>query len=73
MADILRLVPPTIGDGVRLNVDDMLEEAKGKDFTQAVIIAERQDGTTVCFGSANAGESLILIERAKRIIVFGEA
>jgi hypothetical protein len=61
-----------VGEGFRFDPDDFLEGAKGSGFTSLAIIAERPDGSLYVAGSANAGETIILIERAKRQIIFGD-
>lgn len=72
MSSIVQLVPLTVGEGYRFETDNILEEAKGRGMTIVAVIGELPDGTTWVSGSANAGETLILMERAKRQIVFGE-
>jgi hypothetical protein len=66
----LRLV--SIGETVRLDPDKVLATAMGKKLTNLVVIAELPDGDLWLSGIANAGESLILMERAKQQIVDGE-
>jgi hypothetical protein len=72
MSNVAKLELVTVGDGFRFDPDELLEEAKGHGFTNLVIIGELPDGEQWVSGMANAGESLILMERAKRKIVFGE-
>lgn len=71
-AKILELVPEYVGENHRFDPDVILEEAKGNGFVRLAVLAERPDGTIWVSGSANAGETLILMELAKRRIVFGE-
>lgn len=66
----LKLV--SVGEGIRLDADQVLEAAKGQDLRSLVIIGETAGGDLWVSSIANAGESLIAIERAKRRIVFGE-
>ena len=61
-----------VGEGFRFDPDDLLEKAKGNAFTECAIIGAMPDGTIWISGSANAGETLILIELAKHKIVHGE-
>jgi hypothetical protein len=72
MSNVVKLEPVEVGDGYRFDPDEILEAAKGKEFARLVILGELPDGEIYVAGSANAGESLILIEHAKRKIVFGE-
>lgn len=60
----------SVGEGFRFDADQLLEAAKGQRFGTLVIIGEieGEDGLWIS-GSANAGESLILLERAKLQII----
>ena len=70
--DVIKFKPVLIGDGVRYDPDEILDAAKGQGFTRLAIIGELPDGTIWVSGNANAGETLILMEMAKRQIVFGD-
>lgn len=73
MADnVTRFEPHVVGEGYRFDADDILEGAKGQGLTIVSVIAEDQNGELWVSGSANAGETLILLERAKHHIVFGD-
>lgn len=72
MAEIHKLELVEVGADFRFDPDAILEAAKGRGFTSLVILGELADGTQWTSGTANAGETLILMERAKRKIVFGE-
>lgn len=72
MGEVHKLELVSIGENIRIDPDQVLEEAKGHSFDRLVIIGELPDGEIYTAGSANAGESLILLEMAKRQIVFGE-
>lgn len=69
---VLKFDPVVVGDGYRFDADELLEAAKGQGFTTLAIIGELEDGTQWVSGNANAGETLLLMERAKRAVVFGE-
>ena len=71
MGKVLKFEPVIIGEGVRFDVDEMLEGIKGQNIQTICVLAEDEDGEFKVFGNANAGETLILIERAKHQIVFG--
>lgn len=62
----------TVGEGVRLDPDKLLEAAKGKGFEKLLIAGELPDGTIWLSGSAGAGETLILLEMAKHQTIFGK-
>ena len=72
MATIHKLELVDVGQDYRDDPDRILDAAKGQDLTIVTIIGEQADGTLWVSGSANAGVCMILMERAKRQIVFGE-
>ncbi len=68
--NVERLQLVSVGEGFRFDPDELLEAAKGRGFTNLVIIGELPDGDDHWIsGMANAGEALILIERAKLQII----
>jgi hypothetical protein len=69
--NILKFTPQIVGEGFRIDPDQILEEAKGKNFSRLMIIADDDLGKLYVAGSANAGECMILMELAKRRIVDG--
>lgn len=71
-AEIVQLNPETVGDEYRSDPDKVLEAAKGQGFTTLMVLAEAEDGTLWITGNANVGETLVLMERAKHNLVFGE-
>jgi hypothetical protein len=72
MGDVLKFDPVLVGEGFRFDADELLEAAKGKKFKTVAILAEQEDGEIWVSCSANAGETLVLMELAKKLIVFGE-
>lgn len=72
MGDILKFDPVIVGEGYRFDADELLEAAKGQNFTRLAILAEKEGGELWVSGNANAGETLVLMELAKKLIVFGE-
>ena len=73
MADnVVNLELVTVGEEFRFDPDELLEAAKGQGFTTVAIIGQLEDGTVWISGSANAGETLVLMERVKHEIVFGD-
>ncbi len=75
--NVIKLVPNEVGENFKFDSDVILEEAKNKAFTSVVVIGELpepdEDGATLWVSSAvNAGEALILLERAKYLIVHGK-
>ena len=69
--NVVRLHPVEVGAGFRLNTDEMLQNTIGTPFERLVIIGELENGELYVAGSANAGETLIMLELAKHRIVFG--
>ncbi len=70
MGAVVKFNPVVVGDGFRFDPDQILEAAKGKGFVNLVIVGELPDGGDLWVsGMANAGESLIMIERAKLQII----
>jgi hypothetical protein len=72
MTNVEKFQPVEVGENYRFDPDELLEAAKGQSFTDLVILAEQPDGELWVSGMANAGETMILLERAKHQIVFGE-
>jgi len=60
-----------VGEGFRFDPDELLEAAKGQNLSRLAILAENPDGTMWVSGTANAGETVILIELAKHQIIHG--
>jgi hypothetical protein len=71
-ADVVKLEPVTVGEDFRFDPDQLLEAAKGQGFTRLAIIGENPDGTLWVSGTANAGETIILIELAKHQVIHGK-
>lgn len=72
MGEVKKLELVTVGEGFRFEGDQILEAAKGKTWSRLAIIGELEDGDFYLAGTANAGETLILIELAKHLIVTGD-
>jgi hypothetical protein len=72
MSNIVKLEPVEVGEGYRFDPDEILEAAKGQGFQMIAVLGELDDGSFWVSGSANAGETLVLMERAKHQIVFGK-
>lgn len=72
MSEVVKLQPVEVGEGFRFEPDAILEAAKGQGFTTVAVLGQLEDGSFWVSGSANAGETLILMERAKRQFCFGD-
>lgn len=68
-SNVVQLQLVEIGDGVRLDADKILDAAKGHAFDRLLIVGQQSDGQMYVAGTTGAGESMILIELAKRVIV----
>lgn len=62
-----------VGEDFRFDPDAILEAAKGKEFDRVCILGQLPDGSIWVSGSANAGETIVLMEMAKHQIIFGGA
>jgi hypothetical protein len=69
MAEVAKFEPVVVGEGYRFDADELLEAAKGQGFTTLAIIGQLEDGSIWISGTANAGETLILMEKAKRQVI----
>lgn len=72
MTNVVELQLVSFSEDLRLDADKILEAAKGQSFGRLAIIGDLPDGTTYIAGTANAGETLILMEQAKHVICFGK-
>ena len=72
MSKVVKFEPVEVGEGYRFDPDELLEAAKGHGFTTLAIIGELSDGSSWISGTANAGETMIMMERAKHHLIFGE-
>lgn len=72
MAEVVAFKPVLVGEGFRFDADAILEAAKGRGFDTLVIMGELEDGEIWVSSTTNAGEALVLMEKAKRQIIFGE-
>lgn len=70
MSNVHKFEPEFVGEGYRFDPDEILEAAKGQGFANLVIVGELPDGTRWTSGNCNAGEALILMERAKHDLIF---
>lgn len=73
MAEVVQFKPALVGEGYRFDASEILEAAKAKNFDRVAILGETEDGELYVAGNANGGETLVLMEKAKRLIVFGES
>jgi len=71
-AKVVKFEPITVSSDYRFDADETLENAKGQPFTCLAIIGQLEDGSQWVTGNANAGEILVMMERAKHRLVFGE-
>lgn len=72
MNNVVKLELVSFSEKLRLDSDEMLEKTKGKPFETMAIIGELEDGTFWVSGNSNLGETLVLMEKAKRHLIFGD-
>lgn len=72
MSDVIKLVPKEIGENYRFKPDDVLEQAKGRGSESLVVLAQMPDGSIEITGTANLGETVVLLELAKHTLLFGD-
>lgn len=69
-ATIHKLEVVEVGDGYRIDPDVVLDAAKGRVWHRLMVIGQLEDEEAVYVaGTANAGETLILMELAKLQII----
>jgi hypothetical protein len=68
MTNVVKLEPVEIGENFRFDPDEFLEANKAQGWETLALIGEI-DGEIVIRGSANAGETLIMLEKAKLQII----
>ena len=68
---VVKFRPEVVASTYRFDPDEVLEEAKGHLHTTLFILGENEAGELYMAGNANAGEMLVLMEKAKRQICFG--
>lgn len=68
--NVIPFRPQFVGEAYRLDADQILEEAKGKNYSRLVILGEIKDEADLYVaGTASVGESLILMELAKLQVI----
>lgn len=72
MSNVVKFEPEIVGEGFRFDADEILSGALGQPFTTVMVLGQMEDGSIWVSGSANAGETLILMEKAKRQIIYGD-
>lgn len=70
--NVVKFHPVEVGAGFKIDTDEMLEATKGTKFGRLVILGDLEDGELYVAGSANAGETLILLHQAINRIVTGQ-
>lgn len=70
--NVVKFHPVEVGAGFKIDTDEMLEATKGTKFGRLVILGDLEDGDLYVAGSANAGETLILLHQAINRIVTGQ-
>jgi hypothetical protein len=71
-AEVVKLVPNEVSEAFRFDADVILENMKGNAFTTLLILGQCEDGSMEIQGNCNTGEALVLMERAKHELIFGD-
>ena len=71
MAEIHRL-GAIVSDAITLDPDMLLQAVQGQGLIDLVIVATQPDGRLWVSSSCGAGDAVMQMERAKRLIIFGE-
>ncbi len=71
MSNVVDLKLVEVGSSYRFQAETILEAAKSSEFRKLAVIGELENGELYVAGTANAGETLVLMEMAKHSIVFG--
>lgn len=69
--NVVKLQVHEVGENYRFQAIEVLDGARDQKFERMVVIGRTEEGELYVAGTANAGESLILIEHAKHFIAFG--
>ncbi len=67
--NVVKLELVEVGEDFRFEINQILDGARDQPFTTISIIGQLEDGTMWVSGSVNAGEIMILLERAKQYIL----
>jgi hypothetical protein len=72
LAEIINIRTGLVGDGRKLSPASVLDAARAADLSTVVVIGYEQDGSLYAASTDGTGDCLLLIERAKQLIVFGD-
>lgn len=68
-AEIVKLTPEAIGDGIQLQPDEILKGALGNLHDACVIVGLQEDGSLYVAGTGSVAESNFLLDQAKAFFV----
>ena len=71
-SNVINLKLIECGEDVRLDASPILEGAANEHFERMAVIGRTEDGDLYIAGTANAGETMILLEQARHFIAFGK-
>lgn len=71
MAEVVKISDhlEEVGDTYRMDPEELLENAKGMDFANLLILGQLPDGEIYASGSSNVGMALVLMELAKHQMI----
>lgn len=70
--NVIKLVPDSVGEAYEVQVVDVLDGAAQEGLIMVGVIGYDADGGLFVAGSHSDGELVMLLERAKHYILFGE-
>lgn len=71
-AEILKFEPTIVGGGATISPDEVMDAAKEIGLTTLVLTGETADGNIYIAGTISAGDAVMLLEKAKHGIIFGD-
>lgn len=69
--NVVKLEVVEVGENHRFEAAQLFDAAKTYDFERMAIIGRLENGEIYVAGTANAGETMVLLKQAEHYIVFG--
>lgn len=72
MGEVVPLRVVEVGDGYKIEAAKVLEGAAQQDFAELVVVGRTVEGDLYLAGTTAAGDSLMLMEHAKYMLLHGD-
>lgn len=72
MSNVVNLKLIEVGENFKFEATKLLEAAKSENFERMAIIGRLENGNLYVSGTANAGETFVLLEHARHLLAFGK-